>query len=208
MLVSGGNSAERERDTAISARLAHRRRLDGVQRDVLEPVRIEHERRVPNLLDRLDAKACLEEDPAANLRRRRDFEARRAGLHGADVDLLAEQVEEPEHEDPGEQRNEDTTNDRACLAVGQVAMVLQREPLGRRGGHVRLVRRRRASSCSRLDPSSSRAGGRSAGREERCGRPSSPRRRRGFAGEPMSTSASAGHAGGLALFRVESRKAR
>ncbi len=94
MLVAGRNTAELERDTAVPARFSERRRLDGVQGDVFEPVGVEHDRRVFELLDRLDGEARLEEDPAAQLRRSRDFEASRRVLGRAHVHRLAEQVEE------------------------------------------------------------------------------------------------------------------
>ena len=65
MLLAGGDPTELERDLAVPARLADGRRLDRVQRDVLEPARIEHEGRLLDLLGREDAVAGLEEEPAA-----------------------------------------------------------------------------------------------------------------------------------------------
>ncbi len=105
---------------------------DGVQGDVLEPVGVEHERRVLELLDRLDDETRLEEDPAAQLRRSRDLEASRRALGGAHVHRLTEQVEEPEEEDDREQGHEHLPNDRTRLPVGEVSVVLQGEPLRNR----------------------------------------------------------------------------
>jgi hypothetical protein len=80
----------------------------------------------------------------AKLRRSRDLEPRSRALGGTDIDSLAEYVDEPEDEDPGHQRDEQLTDDRACRPVRQVAMALQCETL--RNGHAATVRRSRDGS--------------------------------------------------------------
>ena len=70
VLVASGDAAELERDATVPARFSDRapaRRCSSVMSSSQSGV--EHERRVLDLLDRLDDETRLEEDPAAQLRR-------------------------------------------------------------------------------------------------------------------------------------------
>src|SRR5919108_3041611 len=72
--LAGGNTPEIEGDATVPARLADRRRLDGVQMHLLEPAGVEHERRVFDLTVGADAEARHPEQPAPEGRRRVDVE--------------------------------------------------------------------------------------------------------------------------------------
>src|SRR4051812_40926320 len=83
VVVAGRDVPEIERKPPVAARLADRARLDGVEGHPLEPAGIEHERRVANLANRLDVKARLEDQAAADAPRRVQLELDARGRRGA-----------------------------------------------------------------------------------------------------------------------------
>ena len=103
MLLPGRDATELEGEAAVAARLADRRRLDGVDRDSLRPAGVEDERGFTDFADGVDPEARLVGEPAADTLRRVQLEAGHLVLRRRGRRPLAEDVEQAE----GEERDEE-----------------------------------------------------------------------------------------------------
>src|SRR5207237_641005 len=87
-------------------RLTRRAGLDRVYLLTLGPARVEDEDRLLQVLPRSDVEAGLVEEPAPRARGRVELEARSGGRDGRLARPLAEDVEEGEHRDGADEREQ------------------------------------------------------------------------------------------------------
>ena len=91
--------AELEGELAVAARLVDRARLDRVHGQAVDPLLVQHERRVLQLLVGHDREARLVEEPAAHRVRGVDRQRGRRGLGPRRRGALADEAEEGEQQD-------------------------------------------------------------------------------------------------------------
>src|SRR4051812_17395323 len=91
-----------EHELAVAARLALRRRLEGVELQAVEESGAEDDPRELDVARRVDGDALLEEQTAAHLRRATNLEVRAAAGHAVGLRALPEHVEQREREEQRE----------------------------------------------------------------------------------------------------------